>query len=161
MSDQEQQGDGGLYTTPDVYETQSGQDIYRTPDTAGGAGGIFSGEQQTVQVSGDAENVQYDNNACGSDAYGNGQDADGPCEIVKYEEQPLNDRNENASGEGDPYRNVSYENAPYGAGSCQNGQYGNMPYGSGPYQNGQYTNVPYGSGPYQNGQYGTAPYGSD
>ena len=53
MSEREQQGDGGLYTTPDVYQSQSSQDIYQTPDTDEDSSfekpvnGQFSGDVQS------------------------------------------------------------------------------------------------------------------
>ena len=59
MSEREQQGDGGLYTTPDVYQSQSSQDIYQTPDTDEDSSfekpvnGQFSGDVQS-------ENGPYD-----------------------------------------------------------------------------------------------------
>lgn len=137
MSEQEQQGDSGLYTTPDVYQTQSGQDIYRTPDTDAepyDTGGVFSGEQQT-------DNISYENVSAG----------DGPYDIVKYE----NDQPGNA-----PYGNGQYGNGSYGNNSYGNNPYGNDPYGNGQYGNNPYGGAPYGNSPYGNGQYGNGSYGN-
>lgn len=181
MSEQEQQGDGGLYTTPDVYQSQSGQDIYQTPDTDGGStGGIFSGGQQTenafevVQDVGDGSQADgkgvYENNA-----YGSGQTADGSYDIVKYEEKPLHDQNgndsygngqygSNAYGSGSngnmPYGNNQYINDPYGKSPYENGSNGYAPYGGGQYENNSYGNGQFGNNPYGNGQNGNQQYGN-
>lgn len=146
MSEQEQQGDSGLYTTPDVYQAQSGQDIYETPDTSAehyDTGGVFSGEQQAdnVYAGGQYDIVKYENNPSENDSYGNGQYG--------------NDQYGNNQYGNDPYGNNSYGNNPYG-----NNQYGNNPYGNSPYGNDQYGNCQYGNNQYGNGQYGNNQYGN-
>ncbi len=150
MSEREQQGDGGLYTTPDVYQSQSSQDIYQTPDTD-----EDSSFEKPVngQFSGD---VQSEN---------------GPYDLVEYEEKPLSDPNENGPYENAPcgdgqygngaYGNNPYENAPCGNGQYGNNSYGNDSYGNNQYGNGQYGNNPYGSNQYGGGQYENNPYGNN
>lgn len=166
MSEQEQQGDSGLYTTPDVYQTQSGQDIYRTPDTTVepyDTGGVFSGERQADSVYDGTQDRRYENAS-----YENTSAGDGQYDIVKYE----NDLSGNDSYGNNPYGNNSYGNdpygnSPYGNNSYGNGQYGNASYGNNPnesvpYGNGQYGNSQYGSSAsYGNDQYGNGPYGNN
>ena len=164
MSEQEQQGDGGLYTAPDVYQTQSGRDIYETPDTSAehyDTGGVFSGEQQADNTYADGqngqygndiyENVQYENNAYESVSTENSQ-----YDIVKYENNP----SENNSYGSEPYGNGQYGNNQYGNNQYGNNQYGNNPYGNNSYGNNQYGNNQYGNSSYGNGQYGNDPYGN-
>lgn len=199
MSEQEQQGDGGLYTTPDVYQSQSSQDIYQTPDTAGGStGGIFSGGQQTENAFEAVQDTRDAGSSYGNDVLENGQNpgneqnadsrqsADGPYDVVQYEEKPVVSQNGNGPYENGAYGNASYGSAPCGQGPYENNaSYGNAPYGKSPYENGQFGNdfygnvssgnvpngTPYGNMPYGNGQdgsnqygnnqYGNAPYGNN
>ena len=169
MSEQEQQRDGGLYTTPDVYQTQSGQDIYETPDTSAehyDTGGIFSGEQQADNTYTDGQNVQYEKNAYGNgqyekNAYEDVSAGSGQYDIVKYENSPSEDH---SYGNGQ-YGNDQYGNAPYGNNQYGNDQYGNAPYGNNQngnslYGNDQYGNIQYGNNQYGNGQYGNDQYGN-
>lgn len=175
MGEQGQQGDSGLYTTPDVYQTQSGQDIYQTPDTSGeyyDTGGVFSGEQQTDKVyngvqNGQYGNVSYENGQNGNVPYENASAGSGQYDIVKYENnQSGNDQYGNAPyGNGqygnNPYGNDSYGNNPYGSASYGNASYGSNQYGNDSYGNGQYRNDSYGNGQYGNNPYGNASYGSN
>ena len=163
MSEQEQQGDGGLYTTPDVYQSQSSQDIYQTPDTAGGnTGGIFSGGQQMENASETVQDTRDDGSSYGNDVLENGQNpgneqnADGPYDVVQYEEKPVVSQNGNGSYENGAYGNAPYENASYGSGTYGSDVYGNGQYGNGPYGNASYGNAPCGQGPYENNPYGNA-----
>ncbi|MBD5459219.1 MAG: hypothetical protein HDR27_11685 [Lachnospiraceae bacterium] len=169
MSEQGQRGDSGLYTTPDVYQTQSGQDIYQTPDTSGDhydTGGIFSGEQQTDNVYNSVqngsygnvsyENGQYENDQNGNVPYENASAESGQYDIVKYEnDQSGNDQYENAS-----YGSDQYGNAPYGNGQYGNGPYGSDPYGNASYGNNQYGGASHGNASYGSNQYGNTPYGN-
>jgi len=180
MSEREQQGDNSLYTTPDVYQTQSGQDIYETPDTSVehyDTGGVFSGEQQADDPyaggqDGRAGKDTYGNGQYENDSYGNASAGSGQYDIVKYESDPSgNEPYGNGQYGNGAYGNGRYGNEPYGNGSYGNGAYGNdqygkapygnSPYGNGAYGNDQYGKAPYGNGPYGNGSYGNAPYGNN
>ncbi len=129
-----QQTDNGLYTTPDVYETQSGQDVYQTPDMSTGhhdTGGMFSGDHA-------GENAAYQQNTYdGSNQYDGGQYA--------------NSSNQYGGGQ------YQYGNNQYGNGQYQ---YGNNQYGNQQYNNQQYGNNQYGNNQYNNQQYGNQQYGN-
>ncbi|MCM1386701.1 MAG: hypothetical protein NC231_05205 [Bacillus sp. (in: Bacteria)] len=138
-----QQADNGIYTTPDVYQTQTGQDVYGTPNaeaevTRHDTGGMFSGDQSKNQAGGqqygggsqyNGDNMQY-----GSGWYANGNN---------------------------PYSGGQYDSSRYANGNnpYNGGQYtnGNNQYYGGQYQygNNQYQN-PYGASPYGNNPY--SPY---
>ncbi|MCM1251588.1 MAG: hypothetical protein NC321_02110 [Clostridium sp.] len=129
-----QQTDNGIYTTPDVYQTQTGQDVYGTPDTEAAhhdTGGMFSGDQPKNRIDGQ----QYGGNM----QYGSGQYANG--------NNPYN---------GGQYAGGQYANGnnPYSGGQYAGGQYAN---GNNQYNGGQYQ---YGNNQYQN-SYQTNPYGNN
>lgn len=84
---QEQQPDNGIYATPDVYQSQTTQEIYQTPTGQRDTGGVFSGNR--------TENDSYVNNI-----YGNGQ--------------PENNVYGNSRFENGQYKNGQYENGQYG-----------------------------------------------
>ena len=165
MSEQEQQGDGSLYTTPDVYQTQGGQDIYDTPDTSMehyDTGGVFSGEQQVDNTYAGGQNGQYGNGQYENNSYESASTGSGQYDLVKYENNP----SENNSYGSDSYGNGQYGNNPYGSnqyGNNQygNNQYGNNQYGNNQYGNNQYGNSQYGNSPYGNNQYGNSQYGNN
>ena len=157
-----QQTDNGLYTMPDVYETQTGQDVYQTPDMSTGhhdTGGLFSGDhagenaalQQNTYDGSGQYNGQYGNN----NPYGGGSQYNGG----QY-------GNANNQYNGGQYGNANnqYNGGQYGNANNQYGngqyQYGNNQYGNNQYNNQQYGNQqygnPYGPNPYVNNPY--SPY---
>ena len=98
-----QQTDNGLYTTPDVYETQTGQDVYQTPDMSNehhDTGGMFSGNHTN-------ENTAYQQNMYDNSRQNGGQ----------YGKQPY-------PGAANPYEQNTYNNNQYGL------PYGANPYGN-------------------------------
>ncbi|MCM1155628.1 MAG: hypothetical protein NC314_12065 [Roseburia sp.] len=142
---QVQKPDNGIYTTPDVYQSQEAQEIYRTPDMSTephNTGGLFSGSQPVNDTyidpynnngyeTGQAENNIY-NGPYTDDQYGTGQSADNT-----YGKQPY--------GSQQPGNNTYGDN-----------RYGNNQYGNNQYGNNQYGN-PYGN-PYNPDSYGYNPY---
>ena len=155
-----QQTDNGLYTSPDVYETQTGQDVYQTPDMSTGhhdTGGMFSGDhvgenaayQQNTYDGSSQYGGQYENN----NPYGSGNQYNGG--------QYANSSNQYGSGQYQ-YGNNQYGGGQYGNPNNQYGngqyQYGNNQYGNQQYNNQQFGNNQYGNNQYNNQQYGN-PYG--
>lgn len=130
------QNDNGIYTTPDVYQTQTAQEIYKTPDMGTehrNTGGIFSGDQPV-----------YGNN----DTYGNVPPSDN------------NTYGNVAQAGSNVYSNVQYENNPYGKKPYEGSQFGNNAYGNDQNAGNQYGYNQYGNNQYGNNQYGNNPYGN-
>ena len=155
------QPDTGIYDAPDVYQSQSGQDIYQTPAMGSeyqGFGGMFSG---SVPEDNAPENNIPENNIPGNNIPENNV----PGNNVPYNNQ-FNPNTYISPEYGNPYGygNNEYQNNPYG--NNQN-PYGNNqnPYGNNqnPYGNNQ---NPYGNNqnPYGNNQNpygGSQPYGNN
>ena len=149
-----QQTDNGLYTTPDVYETQTGQDVYQAPDMSTGhhdTGGMFSGDH-TGENAAYQQNT-YDNSSQYGGQYANGNNPYGGGQYGNANNQYNGRQYGNANN---PYGGGQYGNAnnQYGNGQYQ---YGNNQYGNNQYNNQQYGNQQYGN-PYGPNPYGNNPY---
>lgn len=167
--DNTKQPDTGIYDAPDVYQSQSGQDIYQTPVTGSeyqGFGGMFSGSVPEENAPGNNApgnnipyNTQYNPNTYISPEYGNPYGS-GPAYGNEYQNNPY-------GGSQNPYNpygnngNTVGQNPynPYGNNTNAAGQnpYGNYGMGNNqnPYGNG-YGGVPNGYNPQYNPQY--SPY---
>lgn len=151
------QPDTGIYDAPDVYQSQSGQDIYQTPVTGSeyqGFGGMFSGSVPADNAPGNNvsennvphNNTQFIPNTYISPEYGNPYGS-GSAFGNEYQTNPYGG-NQNPYGDNQNpygYNGNSAGQNPYGSNGNAAGQnpYGNYGMGSNqnPYGNG------YGGGP--------------
>lgn len=178
----EQQND--VYASTDVYQSQSSQEIYQTPDTNSDsvtenmAGGLFSGEQQPENADNidSVDNAYYgnsyvgnQNNTYNSNPYAANQNNSYPYDHAYNNNQMGN--NQSANGQyANSYGNNTYGNNAYGNNTYGNNQNNNHPYSGNQnaYGNNSYTgNAQYngnnqytGNNAYGNGQYGNNPYGN-
>lgn len=174
-----QRSDNEIYATPDVYQTQSLQEIYQTPDIDTeyrNTGGLFSGEHSDTDgqpgimpyggASGDTVQPNHDtygslpgNNVQGNSMYG------APTGNSAYGNNTYGVPTEGYAGGnaayGVPTGNDIQGNNMYGAPAGSN-VYGNMPNGA-PAGNNAYGNMPNGApagnDPYGNMQPGSNTYG--
>ena len=150
--------DNGIYATPDVYQTQTAQEIYRTPDMSErhhNTGGVFSGEQPMYGNDDHMQNVQ---NPYGGQ-YGDNQPGSSNNAADAYRDGYGNVQPENVPYENTVYGNERFGNNAYGSNQYGNDQYGNSQPEGNTYGKNQNGGNQYGGGQYGNNRYGN-PYGN-
>ncbi len=149
-----------LYVTPDVYQTQSGQDLYHTPDVNAEhchAAGMFSGEQAD---NGTEPEIWHKQDANAQNQYEQGQYSQyqNPQEQYGQNRYGQDQWNQNQYNQGQ-YGQSQYNQVQYGQNEYNRGQYGQSQYNQGQYGQNEYNRGQYGQNEYNQGQYGQSQYG--
>ncbi|MDD6810260.1 MAG: hypothetical protein PUD93_00075 [Lachnospiraceae bacterium] len=138
--------------TEDIYQSQSSQDIYQTPDTnpTVNSGGIFSGEQPASD--------SYRDDTYNSNPYAGNPSENNPYNNNSYGNNPYNGNvYGNKAYNGNAYGNNAYNGNAYGNNAYNGNAYGNNPYNGNAYGNNAYNGNAYGNSQYS----GTNPYGNN